>query len=225
MKMSKNVNESINVLAECIELQISKSADYQSDGSGITQADYYVRGIDTIYDEMHKKMLRIKSVLHKIRNGEKVNHESLEDSLKDLINYSSFGVAWLRTGIPGQNPNNDIFNGQSKVPQNATAPVNKVDAFDLIKPKKPVKNKKLVGLEEEASPFISETLSYLDNIVEKNPPKANNNVYNAFSVNKMKDRLVSVPKNPIVFDSAEPTADDVNSFTKEEVDFINEKSK
>jgi hypothetical protein len=34
----------------------------------------------------------------------------LEDTYKDLINYASFAVAWLRKSIEGQDKNRDIFN-------------------------------------------------------------------------------------------------------------------
>jgi hypothetical protein len=42
------------------------------------------------------------------------NFESLEDSAKDLINYASFFVAYCRSGIVGQKPNNNIFNKETK---------------------------------------------------------------------------------------------------------------
>ena len=38
------------------------------------------------------------------------NFESIEDSLKDLINYSSFAVAYARGKIDGQDPNRDFLN-------------------------------------------------------------------------------------------------------------------
>jgi len=38
------------------------------------------------------------------------NFESLEDSAKDLINYASFIVAFIRGGIDGQDPNRDFLN-------------------------------------------------------------------------------------------------------------------
>lgn len=102
---------SILVLKECVELQLKKSADYQADESDVTQAMYYPRGIDSLYDMLNTKMLRIKSLLDKARKGgDQPNHESIEDSLKDLINYSSFSVSWLRQEMEGQDPSRNMFN-------------------------------------------------------------------------------------------------------------------
>jgi hypothetical protein len=103
---------SLKVLKECAEIQDRKSKDYQNDASSVKQADYYVNGVQTIYDTMHGKMLRIKSIQETMLNdpGFNPNHESLRDSLLDLINYATFYAAYLDKGIPGQNPDHDIFN-------------------------------------------------------------------------------------------------------------------
>jgi len=42
------------------------------------------------------------------------NFESLEDSAKDLINYSSFFVSYCRKGIKGQDSTKDVFNRSTK---------------------------------------------------------------------------------------------------------------
>lgn len=106
-----NERESVKVLRECIDLQSKKSADYQADVSEIKQAEYYPRGVNTIYDIMHAKMLRIKSVLAKMENNHDApNFESVEDSCKDLINYASFMASYLRYKMDGQDPNRDVFN-------------------------------------------------------------------------------------------------------------------
>ena len=109
-KSHDEVRDSVKVLEECINLQISKSQDYQADVSEVNQADYYLSGIDTIYEIMHAKMLRIRSVQDKARAGYGTNHESLEDSYKDLINYASFAVSYLRGTMDGQALNRDMFN-------------------------------------------------------------------------------------------------------------------
>lgn len=96
--------ESVRVLKECIDLQKQKSADYQAEESSVRQADYYPRGLETLYDIIWAKMLRIRSVLDK---GENANFESIEDSFKDLINYASFAVAWKRGGVDGQERTHD----------------------------------------------------------------------------------------------------------------------
>lgn len=108
--------ESVKVLRECIELQLKKSQDYQNPNSNVKQAMHYRRGIDTIHDTMQGKMYRAQSLLESATFND-ANFESLEDTYKDLINYASFAVAWLRGGIDGQEPNRDIFN--RKVEENA----------------------------------------------------------------------------------------------------------
>lgn len=113
--------ESIKVLRECIVVQIAKSHDYQNPNSNVVQADHYRRGIDTIFDTMNGKMLRIQSLLEAVQNdpNAKPNHESIEDSFKDLINYASFGVSWLRGKMEGQDNSRDMFN--RKIPVVITA--------------------------------------------------------------------------------------------------------
>jgi hypothetical protein len=111
-----NERESVSVLRECIDLQTKKSADYQSSVSEIKQAEYYPHGVNTIFDIMHAKMLRIKSVLAKMEAGEGVNFESVEDSCKDLINYSSFMVSYTRKKMDGQDPERDVFNRKKYTP-------------------------------------------------------------------------------------------------------------
>lgn len=101
------------ILAEAIELQQKKGQDYQNKNSTIKHADYYPRGVDTILDTMNGKLLRIRSLLEAIKNGDSQNFESIQDSCIDLINYSSFLASYIEGGIDGQNPNNDMFN-QSK---------------------------------------------------------------------------------------------------------------
>lgn len=103
---------SVRVLNECIEIQLKKSQDYQNPASTVKQADYYVNGVQTIYDAMHGKMLRIKSIQETIMHDPsyKPNHEALVDSVKDLINYASFYAAYLENGIPGQDGSRDMFN-------------------------------------------------------------------------------------------------------------------
>lgn len=101
--------ESVSVLHECVTLQMRKGADYQSDKSQVKQAMHYRRGVDTIHDIMHGKMLRAQSLLESGRSGDP-NFESLEDTYKDLINYASFAVSYIRGKMEGQDPNRDMFN-------------------------------------------------------------------------------------------------------------------
>lgn len=104
---------SVKVLEDCIQLQNKKSQDYQNSVSSVKQADYYPHGITTIYDIMWAKMLRIKSVMDVMKSGGKQNFESLGDSAMDLINYSSFFVAYLEGNVDGQKSDNNCFNEPS----------------------------------------------------------------------------------------------------------------
>jgi len=106
------MKESLKVLQECAEIQAKKSNDYQNPNSRIVQADYYPRGVASIMDIIHAKTLRLWSVLEAMENDPtyQPNFESMEDSFKDLINYASFGVAYTRGKIPGQDPNKDFLN-------------------------------------------------------------------------------------------------------------------
>lgn len=99
--------ESVKVLKECIDLQLSKSDDYQNPNSNVVQAMHYRRGVDTIHDIMAQKMLRAQSILESNRDP---NFESLEDTYKDLINYASFAVSYMRGQMDGQTPDRDMFN-------------------------------------------------------------------------------------------------------------------
>ena len=105
--MEMKLKESVKVLKECIELQNKKSDDYQNKDSNVTQAMHYRRGVDSIHDTMHGKMLRAQSLLE---SGQANNFESLEDTYKDLINYASFAVAYIRGKMEGQDPNLDYLN-------------------------------------------------------------------------------------------------------------------
>ena len=113
--------ESIKVLQECAELQIKKSQDYNNPDSRINQNMYYPRGVATILDIVWAKVLRMYSVVEGMENDPSYNpnFESLEDSAKDLINYSSFIVAYCRQGIDGQDGSKDYLNREMKKDETA----------------------------------------------------------------------------------------------------------
>lgn len=120
--------ESVNVLRECIDLQIRKSQDYQNPNSNIVQAMHYRRGVSTIHDMINQKLLRAQSLLEPMENGEvrDPNFESLEDTYKDLINYASFAVSYIRGQMEGQDPTRDMLNRKVEtVPVDATQPKGK----------------------------------------------------------------------------------------------------
>jgi hypothetical protein len=103
--------ESVKVLRECIDLQLRKSKDYQNPKSNVRQAMHYRRGIDSLHDTIQGKAYRAQSLLEATQAGDAApNFESLEDTYKDMINYCSFAVAWLRYKIDGQDETRDIFN-------------------------------------------------------------------------------------------------------------------
>ena len=106
------MKESLKVLQECAEIQARKSNDYQNENSRIRQADYYPRGVMSIMELINTKTIRLWSVLEAMENDPNYepNFEGVEDSLKDLINYSSFAVAYARGKIDGQDPNRDFLN-------------------------------------------------------------------------------------------------------------------
>ena len=110
--MSQIDKESIKIINEAVALQLRKSNDYQNEKSHIKQADYYPRGVLTILDIIYAKVLRMYSVIEAMENDPSYeqNFESIEDSAKDLINYSSFIASYCRGGIDGQDPNKDFLN-------------------------------------------------------------------------------------------------------------------
>ena len=110
--MSTTTPRSVEVLQECAELQLKKSQDYQNEASSVMQADYYPSGIKTIYEIMHAKMLRMRSLMEKSEAAASpgASFESLEDSARDLINYASFFVSYMEGCVPGQYNTNDMFN-------------------------------------------------------------------------------------------------------------------
>ena len=103
--------ESVKVLQECIDLQLKKSQDYQNPNSNVTQAMHYRRGVDSIHDIMQGKLYRAQSLLE---SGGDPNFESLEDTYKDMINYCSFAVSYMRGKMEGQDPDRDMFNVKKK---------------------------------------------------------------------------------------------------------------
>lgn len=107
MKDFTYIDHTVMVLLECIELRIRKGRDYNA--GGIQLADYFLFGIDSIFNEIHKKYLRAKSILSKLREGQSEEFEGIEDTFMDIIVYSSFAVAYMRGVCPGQTNSGDMF--------------------------------------------------------------------------------------------------------------------
>tara|TARA_B100000161_G_scaffold46697_1_gene29468 strand:- start:407 stop:778 length:372 start_codon:yes stop_codon:yes gene_type:complete len=105
--MEMKLKESVKVLNECISLQLKKSEDYQSKDSNVKQAMHYRRGVDSIHDIIQGKCYRAQSLLESTGDP---NFESLEDTYKDIINYCSFAVSYMRGKMEGQSSDRDMFN-------------------------------------------------------------------------------------------------------------------
>jgi hypothetical protein len=69
---------------------------------------------------INTKTIRLWSVIEAMENdpGYEPNFESIEDSLKDLINYASFAVAYSRGKIDGQRTDRDFLNREIKKDDN-----------------------------------------------------------------------------------------------------------
>lgn len=108
----KKEKYSIRILERAAELQRSKGNDYQNPNSRIRQADYYPSGVKTILEIIHAKVLRATSVVEAMEHDSKYqpNHESVLDSMIDLINYASFAAAYVAGEIDGQDGSRDILN-------------------------------------------------------------------------------------------------------------------
>mgnify|MGYP001350646792 CR=1 FL=1 len=104
--------ESVKVLEECKKLQLSKANDYRNKNSRIKHIDYMPRGALSIMEMIHTKTTRLWSLIEACEDNpqHKPNHESIEDTAIDLINYSAFLVAFMRGKIEGQDTEKDIFN-------------------------------------------------------------------------------------------------------------------
>ena len=114
---SSPVTFAMKVLDHCVELQKKKGQDYQNPNSSIRQADHYPRGVNTIYDMVHQKMIRIKSLLETAESNGTTDpnqFESIADSAVDAINYLSFMVSYLEGTMEGQDANRDMFNKRRK---------------------------------------------------------------------------------------------------------------
>ena len=80
---------------DAVRLSITKSGDY---GDMTPEKSSYFPFGDASYAHMlHTKMSRIMNLVKRAQRGETANHESLDDSLVDLFNYTLFYMAFRRT--------------------------------------------------------------------------------------------------------------------------------
>jgi len=133
----------VEAMQRAANLFVTKSQDYQNPNSRVKHADYYPRGCATILDIIQGKVLRMYSILEGIESNPnyKPNHESLEDSAIDLINYAAFFASYLSGGLVGQDKKRDLLNRElpikKEVDWNGYVDVNdlpkgSVDINDLI---------------------------------------------------------------------------------------------
>mgnify|MGYP003303758387 CR=1 FL=1 len=117
--------ESVNVLNECVELQLKKSKDYQSDESSVLQAMHYRRGVDTIHDIIIGKLMRATSLLEAGNNPNFVfycGHTYLLDNSANVSSHplqirTSNGGSAFTTGVT-ENFNSTTGLTQFIVPHN-----------------------------------------------------------------------------------------------------------
>ena len=84
------LERSIEILEECGNLIRKKGQDYQ--GGTVTDPEYYPHGWQSFDTMLQTKLLRFRSVME--QEG-KVNFDSADDCLRDLINYSARCIVWL----------------------------------------------------------------------------------------------------------------------------------
>lgn len=83
------------VLKKVVALRAKKSQDYNS---GPVLRDYFPFGHLSYAQMLHVKMLRVHSLLAVMAKGGKPNFEGINDTLEDLINYSSFYAEAIADG-------------------------------------------------------------------------------------------------------------------------------
>ncbi|AIY89919.1 nucleotide modification associated domain-containing protein [Geoglobus acetivorans] len=97
--MTKLISELGQIFTECLEIARKKNRDYAGNRSPFHNFELCERlGICSLEEgilvRMTDKMSRIANLLKKEAD---VRDESIEDTLKDLINYSAILIAYLRT--------------------------------------------------------------------------------------------------------------------------------
>jgi hypothetical protein len=112
--MSDLRRRAIEHLQECQVMMLKKANDYNFPGSRVKSADYYPRGLDDLEHMLHTKMLRIMSLIDKMKAGEPVENESLVDSLRDMVVFSAMMAEFSEGKMDGQDPAKDLFGGIKK---------------------------------------------------------------------------------------------------------------
>lgn len=81
-----------SVVREAIELLERKSKDYNR--GAISRERYFPHGLLSYHQMLHTKVLRLESLLQKPDSNP--NFESIEDTLKDLLNYAIMTLQFIR---------------------------------------------------------------------------------------------------------------------------------
>lgn len=92
------------VLRDIVELRQKKGQDYNA-GPGLR--DYFPLGHVSYLQMIHLKTTRLHSLLAVLSKGGKPNFEGLDDTLKDLLNYTTFYAEAVADGTAG----NTMFGG------------------------------------------------------------------------------------------------------------------
>ena len=85
----------VEVLHECAGLLEEKGKAYNN----VPQTEYYPDGLPNIYYMMFTKMKRIESLM---KNNSNNNFEGMDDSCRDLINYTAFFIEFMEGKMDGQ---------------------------------------------------------------------------------------------------------------------------
>lgn len=88
-----NKQEYLELIQPAIELVVAKHKDY--DEGGVKLEDYFPFGDPSYVQMLHVKTMRLVSLT---ASGNTPTHESLKDTVLDLINYSVFYLKHLEDG-------------------------------------------------------------------------------------------------------------------------------
>jgi hypothetical protein len=89
-----NRSEFLHHVEKNIKLMEKKHEDYQSEG--VELKDYFPFGSESYVQMLHVKTTRLVSLVRKEADP---NYESIEDTVRDLINYSVFYLDFLENMV------------------------------------------------------------------------------------------------------------------------------
>lgn len=101
--------KALEVLETAKETMLKKADDYNFPGSRVKSADYYPRGLDDFEHMLHIKMLRIMSIIDKMKADVSIENESLNTTLEDLIVFSAMMIEFSEGKMDGQDLSKGFF--------------------------------------------------------------------------------------------------------------------